>query len=74
MLVLRVSDAYPITPGPGQVRNGTIGLWFSTAGDATVETKLGEIITVGGQVGSFFECPIARVTASNATLLGVMGR
>lgn len=74
MLVLRVSDAYALTPGPDPVREGTIGLWFTTAGTATVTTKKGEPITVGGLVGTFFECPIGTVTASTATLLGVLGR
>ena len=76
MLVLKVSDAYTITPGPGDVRNGTIGLWFTAAGTASVTTKLGETITVGGVVGTFFECPIAKVTAvaGGAAVLGVLGR
>lgn len=75
MLVVRVSNAYAITPGPDDVRPGTMGLWFTVAGTATVMTALGETVTVGGQVGTFFECPIRKVTAvSGATVLGVMGR
>jgi hypothetical protein len=75
MLVVRVSNAYAITPGPDDVRAGTMGLWFTVAGTATVVTTLGETITVGGERGVFFECPIRKVTAvAGATVLGVMGR
>lgn len=75
MLVVRVSDAYAITPGPGDVLAGTIGIWFTAAGTATCTTTSGNVIVVGGERGTFFECPIRKVTAvSGATVLGVLGR
>lgn len=74
MLTLKVSNAYAITPGSSDLRAGVIGIWFCTAGNAVCLTSEGETITVAGAVGSFFECPIQKVTSATATVLGVLGR
>jgi len=75
MIVREFSNAYAITAGPDPVREGTVGLWFTAAGTATVTTKSGDVVTVGGVVGSCFRCPIKLVTAvgGGASLLGLLG-
>jgi hypothetical protein len=77
MLVRRFSNAYTITASADDLRPGTIGLWFNTAGSATVVTKGGETITVAGGIGSLFaDLPIQKVTAvaGGATLLGLIAQ
>lgn len=70
----RVSDVFTVTPSASDLQAGVIGLWFTTAGTATVTTIAGNSVSVGGVVGTFFECPIRKVTAATATVLGVIGR
>jgi hypothetical protein len=74
MITRKFSKAYPITPSATPLPAGTIGIWFSTAGVATVVLMDDSVVSVGGAVGSRFDdMPIKSVTASTATVLGLLG-
>lgn len=76
MITRKFSKAYPITPSATPLPYGTIGLWFNTAGSATVVLIDGSVVTVAGAIGSRFDdMPIKAVTAvaGGATLLGLLG-
>lgn len=73
MLTRRFSTAYAITPGAGDQRAGTIGLYFSAAGNAVVVTPAGDTVTVIGVVGTIFDVPVQKVTSATGTVLGLVG-
>lgn len=69
-----VLTRYNLASG-GEVRPGTIGLQFSTAGTAVYTTAFGDTVTMTAVVGQSIETgPLASVTTLPANSQGIVGR
>lgn len=76
MLVQQVLTIYAVTPSDSvEVRAGTTGVNFVTAGTCAITTAAGDAVTIAGDVGSIvWTGPLSLIrTGGTATVAGVVG-
>ena len=76
MLIQQVRTLYSVTPSDSvEVRAGTTGVQFVTAGTCAITTAAGDAVTIAGVVGTvIWTGPLSLVrVGGTATVLGVQG-